>query len=59
MSQRDTPFGARKELRPELLLQISDLLTQRGLLDMHNLRRPPKVQGIGDSNEVSEMSKLH
>lgn len=59
VGQCHTTVRSRQELHTELLLQISNLLTERRLLDVYALGRTAEVQRIGYSDEVSEVAQLH
>jgi hypothetical protein len=49
----------RKQLDSKFILQIADLLAQRGLRDMQPVSRPSYAQFLGDSNKITEMTQLH
>jgi hypothetical protein len=49
----------RKQLDSKFILQIADLLAQRGLREMKPVSRPSYAQFLGDSNKIAEMAQLH
>jgi hypothetical protein len=49
----------RKQLDSKFILQIADLLAQRGLRDMKPVSRSAYAQFLGDSNKIAEMTQLH
>jgi len=57
--QLDSAVRPMEEADAEVLLETTDLLTQRRLRDVKALRGSTEVQLFRDGNEVAEMAKLH
>jgi hypothetical protein len=51
--------GSIKELHPESLLQILNLLTERRLRHVQMLCRPTKVAVFGHRDKIAQMSEFH
>jgi hypothetical protein len=47
-----------EQLDADVLLELPDLLAQRGLTDVQALSGLSEVQGVGDGDRVPEVSKL-
>src|ERR1051326_4293746 len=59
LGQLDTARLAAKQLYIELLLEGSDLLAERRLLDAEPLGRPGHMPGFRDRHEIAKMAQLH
>ena len=58
--QLDAMNAARKQLDPDLILQIPDLAAQRRLRGVQpSLGRLRQAAHFGDGNEIPKMSQLH
>jgi hypothetical protein len=57
--QRNLALRAVEQPNPELLLELANLLGDRGLSDVQPLRGPAEMQFLGDCDEVSDVAKLH
>jgi len=59
LGELDLPLGPVEERHAQLLLELSNLLTERWLTDVKALRCLSEVQRIGDGNGVAKMAKFH
>ena len=59
LGQLDAAVRAREQLYAQLLLELADLLGDRGLGDVQARGRVAEVPLLGDGDEVPQMSKLH
>jgi hypothetical protein len=50
---------ADQKLRPELALEVADLLRQRRSRNVKPLRGPTEMQLLGNRNEVAQLAELH
>ncbi len=57
--QLHLPGGTGEQLGTELGLQLADRLRKRGLRHVQPRGRPAEVAGLGDGDEVTQMSQLH
>ena len=55
----DAPLCPSEESRLQLLFELPDLMTERGLRDLQFRRGLAKVQRFGDRDEVAQMSHFH
>ena len=53
--ERDAALGALEESLTEFLLQLDDLLAQRGLGHVALLGGPAEILGPGDGDEVAQL----
>ena len=53
------PAISDKELSPELTLESTDLIGERGTSNVKPLCRPSEMQLLGDGDEVGELPELH
>ena len=57
--QLDPALVAQQQRRPDLLLELADLLAQRRLRHVQALGRAAEVQLLGDDDEVAQVAELH
>ena len=57
--ERDVAACPQEQLGPQLPFQRLDLLGQRRLRDMDEIRGAREVPGLGDRHEVLELLELH
>jgi len=48
-------LGAVQQADADFLLQMADLLAERGLGDVQPLRRPPEMEFLGHGNKINQM----
>ena len=59
LRQADRPLRSGQKLHPKLDLELSYLLAQRRLRHVKPVGGAPKVELLGNGNEVSERSQFH
>ena len=59
VGDRDPPRGAFDERQAELLLELLDLLRERGLGDVLPLRRTGEALFVGKRDQVPELAQFH
>src|SRR5205085_5847784 len=59
MRQLDAALGAPEQRDPQLFLEQTHLVAERRLSDAGTAGRPGKVQLLGDSDEVTQLAKIH
>ena len=59
MVERDASLGPVEQPDAELLLELADLLADRGLRHVQALRRAAEVQLLRDRDEVPQVTEFH
>jgi hypothetical protein len=44
---------------PQFFLQLTNLIAERGLRNVHSLGGPSKVEFFGDGDKVTKVSQFH
>src|SRR5438105_5735310 len=59
MRQLDAALGAPEQRDPQLFLEQTHLVAERRLSDAGTASRTGEVQFLGDSDEVTQLAKIH